>query len=109
MEKTATLSDHKLEGMSSVLESTLNGIIQLSETVMHQFSEIERRLINIENTKLNSNKIQSPLPLPEYSSPSTLTPPSRSKTSRSVSRRGSEKARGAVLKELKELIEKRSR
>jgi len=109
MEKTATLSDHKLEGMSSVLESTLNGIIRLSETVMHQFSEIERRLINIENTKLNSNKIQSPLPLPEYSSPSTLTPPSRSKTSRSVSRRGSEKARGAVLKELKELIEKRSR
>ena len=109
MEKTATLSDHKLEGMSLVLESTLNGIIRLSETVMHQFSEIERRLINIENTKLNSNKIQSPLPLPEYSSPSTLTPPSRSKTSRSVSRRGSEKARGAVLKELKELIEKRSR
>ncbi|MBY8990884.1 MAG: 50S ribosome-binding GTPase [Candidatus Lokiarchaeota archaeon] len=109
MEKTATLSDHKLEGMSSVLESTLDGIIRLSETVMHQFSEIERRLINIENTKLNSNIIQSQLPLPEYSSPSNLTPPSRSKTSRSVSRRGSEKARGAVLKELKELIEKRSR
>ena len=109
MEKTATLSDHKLEGMSSVLESTLNGIIRLSETVMHQFSEIERRLINMENTKLNPNTIQSQLPLPEYSSPSNLTPPSRSKTSRSGSRRGSEKARGAVLKELKELIEKRSR
>ena len=109
MEKTATLSDHKLEGMSSVLESTLNGIIRLSETVMHQFSEIERRLINMENTKLNSNIIQSQMPLPEYSSPSNLTPPSRSKTSRSASRRGSEKARGAVLKELKELIEKRSR
>lgn len=109
MEKTATLSDHKLEGMSSVLESTLNGIIRLSETVMHQFSEIERRLINIENTKLSSNKTQSPMPSPEYSPPSQLTPPSRSKTSRSVSRRGSEKARGAVLKELKELIEKRSR
>lgn len=109
MEKTATLSDHKLEGMSSVLESTLNGIIRLSETVMHQFSEIERRLINIENTKLSSNKTASQMPSPEYSSPSILTPPSRSTTSRSVSRRGSEKARGAVLKELKELIEKRSR
>jgi hypothetical protein len=109
MEKTATLSDYKLEGMSSVLESTLNGIIRLSETVMHQFSEIERRLINLENTKISTNKPQSPLPSPEYSSPSNLTPPLSSKTSKSVSRRGSEKARGAVLKELKELIEKRSR
>jgi small GTP-binding protein len=107
MEKTATLSDHKLEGMSSVLESTLNGIIRLSETVMHQFSEIEKRLINLENTELTTEK--SSLPLPEYSSPHTLTPPQRSKVSRSVSRRGSEKARSAVLKELKELIEKRSR
>jgi len=107
MVKTATLSDHKLEGMSSVLESTLNGIIRLSETVMHQFSEIERRLINLENT--NPSKFQSPIHPSEYSSPTKLTPPTRSKSSRSGTRRGSEKARSAVLKELKELIEKRSR
>ena len=80
-----------------------------SETVMHQFSEIERRLINLETKKLSPNEIQSPIPSPEYSSPPHLTVPPRSKNSRSVSRRGSEKARGAVLKELKELLEKRSK
>jgi small GTP-binding protein len=109
MVKTATLSDHKLEGMSSVLESTLNGIIRLSETVMHQFTEIERRLIYLENTNRDSNKLQSPIHPSKFSSLNQLNPPPRSKSSRSGARRGSEKARGAVLKELKELIEKRSR
>ncbi|MFX1375337.1 MAG: ADP-ribosylation factor-like protein [Promethearchaeota archaeon] len=109
MEKTATLSDHKLEGMSSVLESTLNGIIRLSETVMYQFGEIDRRLKNLESKKLSSDETQTPIPSPEYASPPHLNSPPHDKTSRSVSRRGSEKARGAVLKELKELLEKRSK
>lgn len=109
MEKTATLSDHKLEGMASILESTLNGIIRLSEAVMFQFSAIEKRLDNLENIKQSTDKIKSSKILPEQSIPFTLPPPTRDKTSKSVSRGGTDKVRSAVLKELKQLIEKRSK
>ncbi|MFX1280988.1 MAG: ADP-ribosylation factor-like protein [Promethearchaeota archaeon] len=109
MEKTATLSDHKLEGMASILESTLNGIIRLSEAVMFQFSAIEKRVENLENLKQSTDKIKSSKILPEQSIPFTLPPPTREKTPKSGSRRGGDKVRSAVLKELKELIEKRSK
>ncbi|MFW9988479.1 MAG: hypothetical protein ACFFC3_07475, partial [Candidatus Odinarchaeota archaeon] len=108
MEKTATLTDYKLEGMSSVLESTLNGIIRLSEVVMGQFNELDRRLKNLEDRKVDSTEIQTSIPSPEYSSPPNLTSPPSSKIT-SVSRKDINNAKGAVLRELKELLEKRSK
>ncbi|MFX1492990.1 MAG: ADP-ribosylation factor-like protein [Promethearchaeota archaeon] len=106
MEKTATLSDYKLEGMASILESTLNGIIRLSEVVMDQYNELNIRIRQLEDEDLITEGLTTSVPSPEYSSPNPLTSSSSSKI---VSRKEARKARTAVLDELKELIEKKNK
>ncbi len=109
MEKTATLSDYKLEGMASILESTLNGIIRLSEVVMDQYNELNNRIRLIEGEDLKTTGLTSSMPSPEYSSPNPLTSQKTSSSSKIVSRKEARKARTAVLDELKELIEKKNK
>lgn len=106
MEKTATLSDYKLEGMASILESTLNGIIRLSEVVMDQYNELNIRIRQLEGENLITEGLTTSVPSPEYSSPNLLTSSSSSKI---ISRNEARKARTAVLDELKELIEKKNK
>ncbi|MFX0017582.1 MAG: ADP-ribosylation factor-like protein [Promethearchaeota archaeon] len=108
MEKTATLSDYKLEGMASILESTLNGIIRLSEVVMDQYNELNNRIRLIEGEYAITNGLTSSLPSPEYSSP-TVTSQKTSTSSKLVSSKEARKAKAAVLDELKELIEKKNK
>lgn len=91
MQKTATLSDYKIEGLASIMETTLNGIIRLSEVVMDQYNEMDSRLINLEQGKRVS-KPTRPTPGP---------PPSKI-----PSRKEIKSARAVVLNELKELIDK---
>ncbi|MFX0179754.1 MAG: ADP-ribosylation factor-like protein [Candidatus Hodarchaeota archaeon] len=109
MEKTATLSDYKLEGMASILESTLNGIIRLSEVVMDQYNELNIRIKQLEGEDLIADGLTSSLPSPEYSSPNPLTIQKTSSSSTMVSHKEARKARTAVLDELKELIEKKNK
>jgi len=109
MEKTATLSDYKLEGMASILESTLNGIIRLSEVVMDQYNEINSRIRLLEGEDIITNGLTSSLPSPEYSSPNPLTSQKTSGSPKIVSRKEARKVRTAVLDELKELIEKKNK
>ncbi|MFX0025078.1 MAG: ADP-ribosylation factor-like protein [Candidatus Hermodarchaeota archaeon] len=109
MEKTATLSDYKLEGMASILESTLNGIIRLSEVVMDQYNELNIRIKQLEGEDLIADGLTSSLPSPEYSSPNPLTIQKTSSSSTMVSQKEARKARTAVLDELKELIEKKNK
>ncbi|MFX1586806.1 MAG: ADP-ribosylation factor-like protein [Promethearchaeota archaeon] len=109
MEKTATLSDYKLEGMASILESTLNGIIRLSEVVMDQYNELNIRIRQLEGEDLITNGLTSSIPSPEYSSPNPLASKKTSSTSKIISRKEARKARTAVLDELKELIEKKNK
>ena len=107
MQKTATLSDYKLEGMASILESTLNGIIQLSEVVMEQFNELDSRMSVIEGGEPAPKTSPSSIPTPEY----TTTLPSTSHSSKTalktVVHRKDRKVREAVLDELKELLKKK--
>jgi len=109
MQKTATLSDYKLEGMASILESTLNGIIQLSEVVMDQFNGLDTRLRVLEGKETTSNVSPASIPSPEY----TSTPPVPSHSSKQSptpgSRKKAKKVREAVLDELKELLEKKGK
>ena len=109
MVKTATLTDHKLEGMASILESSLNGIIRLSETVMTQFNEIDNRIRILEGEESISNMALSSIPSPEYSS----IPPFASHSSNNIGKKvipnRIKNVRVAVLDELKELLEKRNR
>ncbi|MCJ7773459.1 MAG: ADP-ribosylation factor-like protein, partial [Desulfobacterales bacterium] len=61
MQKTATLSDMKMEGMGIVLESTLNGIIRLSESVLSQYNELDRRIRTLEmRTPIDKGELKSP-------------------------------------------------
>jgi len=112
LEKTATLSDYKVEGMASVLESTLNGIIRLSESVMEQYNEVDRRLRILEGTESQSSEMSQLFPHPEYSTHSQQpipleTPPSEDSTK--YSRKKEILARNTVLEELKELFDKRTK
>ena len=109
MEKTATLSDYKLEGMASILESTLNGIIRLSEVVMDQYNELTIRIRQLEGEDLITNGLISSIPSPEYSSPNPLASKKTTSSSKIASRKEARKARTAVLDELKELIEKKNK
>ncbi|MFX1386221.1 MAG: ADP-ribosylation factor-like protein, partial [Promethearchaeota archaeon] len=82
MQKTATLSDYKLEGMASILESTLNGIIQLSEVVMEQFNGLDTRLRLLEGKEANSNISPTSIPSPEYTSTPSYTSHSSNQSSK---------------------------
>ena len=107
MQKTATLSDYKLEGMASILESTLNGIIQLSEVVMEQFNELDSRMSVIEGGKTTPKTSLSSIPTPEYTTTLPFTSHSSKADQKKVVHKRERKVREAVLDELKELLKKR--
>jgi len=109
MQKTATLSDYKLEGMASILESTLNGIIQLSEVVMDQFNGLDTRLRVLEGGEPTSKISPTSLPSPEYSSTPPFASHSSKQSPKSVPHRRGRKVKEAVLDELKELLEKKGK
>jgi hypothetical protein len=109
MQKTATLSDYKLEGMASILESTLNGIIQLSEVVMDQFNGLDTRLRVLEGKETASNVSPTSVPSPEYTSTPPVPSHSSKQSPKTGSRKKAKKVREAVLDELKELLEKKGR
>ena len=109
MEKTATLTDHKVEGMASILESTLNGIIRLSETVMNQFNDMDNRIRKLEGEEPIINQEKSLIPPPEYSSiPPFVTQSNNIDSNKALPPRIKD-VRVAVLDELKELLQKRNR
>jgi small GTP-binding protein len=61
MAQTGLLTEGKLEGMASVLESTLNGIIRLSESVMTQYNELDNRIRSLElKTPVNKAELKPP-------------------------------------------------
>jgi hypothetical protein len=123
MEQTATLTDHKLEGMSSILETTLNGIIRLSESVLNQYNDLDIRLRTIESKlsipavaekgegKKSISGFISEIPSPEYST--KLPAPFLVSSSSTENQKTSEpqikekNLRVTVLQELKELFAKR--
>ena len=123
MEQTATLTDHKLEGMSTILETTLNGIIRLSESVLNQYNDLDVRLRTIESKlsipvgaekgegKKSISLFTSEIPSPEYST--KLPTPFLVSSSSTENQKTSEpqiiekNLRVTVLQELKELFAKR--
>ncbi|MFX0021452.1 MAG: ADP-ribosylation factor-like protein [Candidatus Hermodarchaeota archaeon] len=107
MKKTATLSDYKLEGMASILESTLNGIIRLSEFVMTEINKINTKIDVIEGKKPSPKSISNSLPPPEYSSTPPFTSTPNDKPLKPPPERRGKNAKKAVLDELKELLEKK--
>jgi len=109
MQKTATLTDYKVEGMASILEATLNGIIRLSEVVMDQFNELNTRVSTLESGASPSHRFVSAVPSPVYSSSTPFVSQSTKHTARSRSHRATKTARAAVLDELKELLDNRDR
>jgi len=109
MQKTATLTDHKVEGMASILEATLNGIIRLSEMMMETSNELDNRLRILEGGVSGSTELPFSTPSPEYSSsPSTASTSGKGK-SKIIPRQRAKSARAAVLEELKELVENRDK
>jgi hypothetical protein len=109
MKKTATLSDYKLEGMASILESTLNGIIRLSEFVMSQLTAINTRIETLEGKKFLPEVSSTSLPSPEYSSTPPFTSQKSNQPIRPISSRRGKDAKKAVLDELKQLLEKKGK
>ena len=116
MEQTATLEDTsitKIEGIASILENTMNGLIRLSETVMEKFDEINNRLTALEQGKPISKTLAQGSPTPIMSSnvtpPQFLSPPPPVYSSRRNPSSNSPSARAAVLQELQSLFEKRKK
>ena len=112
MEKTATLEDpsiSKVEGIASILETTLNSVIRLSESVMSQFSEVNRRLGFLENGTSVASRSTDAIPRPIYSThpapPPFLTPKDAPKTKVAKS----PNARAAIINELQALFDKRNK
>ncbi|MHA1104113.1 MAG: ADP-ribosylation factor-like protein [Promethearchaeota archaeon] len=103
MQKTATLSDMKLEGMATVLESTLNGIIRLSESVLTQYNELDRRIRGLEmKVPVDKGKLKAP---PKLAFTPDQTPSQRFEATISRERH----VKSAILSELKDLFDKRKR
>ena len=103
MQKTATLSDMKMEGMGIVLESTLNGIIRLSESVLAQYNELDRRIRTLE-TKIPIDKAElKPPPTIEFTP--EQTPSQRFEATITRERH----VKSAILTELKDLFDKTKR
>ena len=112
MEKTATLEDpsiSKVEGIASILETTLNSVIRLSESVMSQFSEVNRRLGFLENGTSVASRPTDAIPTPIYSThpapPPFLTP----KDAPATKVAKSPNARAAIINELQALFDKRNK
>ena len=100
MAQTGVLTEGKLEGMATVLESTLNGIIRLSESVMAQYNELDSR-INALERKVPVNKTELKPPL------KTEAIPSQTSSQRSEATvRESRHVKSAILEELNELFDK---
>ncbi|MFX1356074.1 MAG: ADP-ribosylation factor-like protein [Promethearchaeota archaeon] len=111
MQKTATLTDHKLEGMASILESTLNGIIRLSESVMAQYNNLDHRIRALEmGGNLAEDHIKQ-LPAPEYSTQFKLTTDVPVTQSQKFEQRifQRQNVKSAILEELKDLFDKSKR
>ncbi|MFX1236882.1 MAG: ADP-ribosylation factor-like protein [Promethearchaeota archaeon] len=116
MEQTATLKDpsiSKIEGIASILETTLNGLIRLSESVMQQFNEVNKRLSNLESGKPIAKVQSTSAPMPIYSTnptrPEFMSPPQQPiKTERSQSI-PAPNARSAILQELQTLFDNRKK
>ena len=103
MQKTATLSDMKMEGMGIVLESTLNGIIRLSESVLAQYNELDRRIRTLEiKTPVDKGDLKPP---PTIELPPDLTPTQRFEATIRPERH----VKSAILAELKDLFDKTKR
>jgi small GTP-binding protein len=100
MAQTGVLTEGKLEGMATVLESTLNGIIRLSESVMAQYNELDSR-INALERKVPVDKAALKPPL------KTEAIPSQTSSQRSEATiRESRHVKSAILEELNELFDK---
>ncbi len=100
MAKTGVLTEGKLEGMATVLESTLNGIIRLSESMIAQNNELDRRLRSIElRIPVAKDKLKAP---PKVEFPSEKTPSQRFEATIRESRH----VKSAILEELNVLFDK---
>lgn len=111
MQKTATLTDYKLEGMATILESTLNGIIRLSESVMAQYSDLDHRIRALETGgDLTEEQIKQ-IPKPEYSTQFKLTTDVPVTQSQKFEQRifQRQNVKSAILEELKDLFDKSKR
>jgi len=111
MQKTATLTDYKLEGMATILESTLNGIIRLSESVMAQYSDLDHRIRALETGgDLTEEQIKQ-VPKPEYSTQFKLTTDVPVTQSQKFEQRifQRQNVKSAILEELKDLFDKSKR
>ncbi len=103
MQKTATLSDMKMEGMGIVLESTLNGIIRLSESVLAQYNELDRRIRTLEmRTPIDKGELKPP---PKLEFTPEKTPSQRFEATITRERH----VKSAILAELKDLFDKTRR
>jgi small GTP-binding protein len=103
MAQTGVLTEGKLEGMATVLESTLNGIIRLSESVMAQYNELNGRLRSLER-RLPVDKAELKAP-PKAESIPKQTPSQRFEATIRESRH----VKSAILEELNELFDKSKR
>lgn len=103
MAETGILTEGKLEGMATVLESTLNGLIRLSESVISQYNEIDKRLKTIE-MKIPIDKTDLKPP-PKIEIPLEQTPTERFEATIRESRH----VKNAILEELNLLFDKSKR
>ena len=103
MAETGSLSEGKLEGMATVLENTLNGLIRLSESVMSQYNELDNRLRAIE-MKIPVDKAELKPP------PKIEIMPEQTPTQRfEATIRESRHVKNAILEELNLLFDKSKR
>lgn len=111
-ETTLTSSTQtKIDGMGNIVETTLNSVIRLSESIMTQFKELEVRIATLEASKGTSAQAQNNLPQPMYSSkPLPPPPPPPSATQKAQEPRPSPASvRSAIIGELKELFSKKKK
>ncbi len=106
----------KVDQLSEIVEKAMTMMIQLSESTMKQFSELESRITAIEAGKKTSTRhsiqespmtptpIYASMPLPPPPPPSELKAPKTQSPSQVVGM----SARAAIVSELRELFSKRS-
>ncbi|MFX0137328.1 MAG: ADP-ribosylation factor-like protein [Candidatus Hodarchaeota archaeon] len=104
----------KIDQLSEIVEKAMTMMIQLSESTMKQFSELESRITAIETGKKTSTRqfIQESqmTPSPIYASTPLPPPPSNLKApkTQSPSQVVGMSVRAAIVSELRELFSKRS-
>ncbi len=110
MKESMALTDPtkaKMEEIGKIVESSLNAVVRLSESVMTQFQALEARINVLESSRTSTSGL--PLPISSSQPLPPPPPPSGKMLSSPAPAQGGLSARSMVVSELRELFAKKKK